>query len=316
MKRFAYTASRVLSAAARLNGDIYHIHDPELLLWAFLSPFRKIHPLVYDAHEDFSAAIRDKTWISPMLRRSMSLLAGGFERFAAHAVTESVICAWPGIQPRFSKHSRSTVINNYCWRNELDLLGASASRDANHFVYAGLLAPGRGILHIIEAVAMLDGRARLTIAGPWSGRDFEDSCRSAPGWRHTKYVGILNREGMRQLFATASVGILAYLPLRNHLYSVPNKIFEYMSGGLAVIASDLPMQRQIITQSGGGVCADPTSPKALAEAMLFMLENPEKRDSMAMAGRQAVVERFCWENEWTRLLEFYLATLAKQPFRN
>ena len=68
---------------------------------------------------------------------------------------------------------------------------------------------------------------------------------------------------MRELFGVAQAGLIAFHPEPNHFYSIPNKIFEYMSAGLPVIASELPMQRSIVEETGCGILADAKSANSI-----------------------------------------------------
>ena len=54
----------------------------------------------------------------------------------------------------------------------------------------------------------------------------------------------------------------------NHEYTVSNKMFDYMMGGLAVVSADLKGLHSVIKRSGGGVLFEPGNPRSLA-AVIF-----------------------------------------------
>lgn len=62
----------------------------------------------------------------------------------------------------------------------------------------------------------------------------------------------------------------------NHEYTVSNKIFDYMMGGLAVVSSDLKGLRQVIERSGGGVLFEPGNPKSLAAVINDLYQDRER----------------------------------------
>jgi glycosyltransferase involved in cell wall biosynthesis len=62
----------------------------------------------------------------------------------------------------------------------------------------------------------------------------------------------------------------------NHEYTVSNKIFDYMMGGLAVISADLRGLRRVINRSRGGVLFAPGNPENLAEVIHTLFQDRER----------------------------------------
>lgn len=72
----------------------------------------------------------------------------------------------------------------------------------------------------------------------------------------------------------------------------PMALFEAMSCGLAVVASDCSAGvRQIVRPGQDGLLVPPGDPEALAQAMLWLMHNPEGRARLA-ARAPEVVERY------------------------
>jgi hypothetical protein len=88
-------------------------------------------------------------------------------------------------------------------------------------------------------------------------------------------------------------------------------MFEYMAAGLPVIASDFSLWREIVDGSGCGLLVDPMDPEAIAEAMQWILEHPAESEAMGRRGRQAVKERYNWEQEAKKLIRLYRRLLEK-----
>ena len=104
-------------------------------------------------------------------------------------------------------------------------------------------------------------------------------------------------------------GMVIFRPVPNHINSQPNKLFEYMSAGIPVIASNFPLWQQIVEGNKCGLCVDPLNTRAIAEAIDYMVEHPEEAEEMGQNGREAVLEKYNWEIEEQKLLSFYQQVL-------
>ena len=62
-----------------------------------------------------------------------------------------------------------------------------------------------------------------------------------------------------------------------------------------VVASDLPAIRDVVNDGTTGLLCRQKDSADLANKILYLLDNPEKRQSIAKAGRQYVLENFDWD---------------------
>lgn len=92
----------------------------------------------------------------------------------------------------------------------------------------------------------------------------------------------------------------------NYVDAQPNKMFEYMSAGLPVIASNFPLWKEIIEGNQCGICVNPLEPKEIAAAIDWLTQNPEAAEQMGKNGRKAVEEKYNWQNEEEKLINLYL----------
>ena len=300
LRRILFQPIRMAGRAAALNADIYHVHDPELAFTAWWLSARA--RVVYDSHEDFPRALLSKFWIPGPLRRPMSFMAERLEDFVS-ARLDAVSAATPRIARRFQRLNPKTVeIKNFPLAEEL-ARAPCIRRESRTACYLGGLSLVRGILEMVRAMNHVDGR--LLLAGPFDSQETERLCRAEPGWSHVEYLGVLDRASVREVMGKACVGLVLFHPEPNHVESLPNKMFEYMSAGLPVIASNFPYWRELLLSREAGICVDPLDPAAIASALRALFDNQELARSMGVRGRRAVEAYYQWDTESARLVELY-----------
>ena len=125
------------------------------------------------------------------------------------------------------------------------------------------------------------------------------------GWRQVEALGFVDREGVRAMVARSMAGLVVLHPTINYIDALPVKMFEYMSAGIPVIASNFPPWKEIIEGAKCGLCVDPLDPGEIAGAIQFIVEHPEEAEQMGKNGRRAVERRYNWEMGEKKLLEFY-----------
>jgi glycosyltransferase involved in cell wall biosynthesis len=118
------------------------------------------------------------------------------------------------------------------------------------------------------------------------------------------------RDAVNALLSHARAGLVVLHPTPNYLDSYPVKLFEYMSAGLPVIASDFPLWRRIIEDSCCGLLVDPRDPSAIARAMTWLLEHPDEAENMGQSGLRAVLSKYNWADQSRRLLAMYARLTA------
>lgn len=305
-KRWTAGMWGVYSHVIHLPADLYHFHDPELIplgVWLSFQGKR----VIYDAHEDLPNTFAYKYYIPEFARRGLGWLAGRLEKLAVRQFA-AVVAATPTIASRFSEYNANTVVvRNFPLLAEL---ATGVKQPWNErpplVVYVGSMAPERGFRESMEAISLLPPHlnARVAFAGVVSPELRKEMCHLA-GFDRTDVLGMLNRSEVASLLGRARVGLVPLHRMPNFLKALPVKLFEYMSAGIPVIASDFPLWREIIETVGCGFLVDPRDSKAIAYAVEYLLTHPNEAQQMGCRGRAAIEQCYNWETEEQQLLALY-----------
>jgi colanic acid biosynthesis glycosyl transferase WcaI len=73
---------------------------------------------------------------------------------------------------------------------------------------------------------------------------------------------------------------------------IPSKIFENMAMGVPMVYAVEGHSAGIVERVGAGICIPSGDPKAMADALLQLAHDPEKREQLSQAGRDAAAREF------------------------
>ena len=309
LERFWRTIPQLYRAALQEDAPIYHYHDPELMpIGALLRLHGK--KVIYDVHEDYSGSMSSRLWIPRPLQGLASWGVRLCEKIFATRCSR-VIAATPTIARLFPL-SKVTLVQNFPWISELFREIAIPYCDRDPIVaHVGALTMDRGLAEMAKAVELVAAvrPLKLVLAGKaFSGAGPELDHERWKGL--IEHAGLLTRPQVAELLAKTKIGIVTLHPTQNYKNSQPTKLYEYMSAGIPVIASDFPVWRQIVEPSGCGLLVDPLDPGAIAEAIEWLLAHPREAELMGNHGRCAITHLYNWEKEGAKLVATYAELAA------
>jgi glycosyltransferase involved in cell wall biosynthesis len=301
IKRFYQNPKRILKSLKDIDCEIYHFHDPELIPVG-LRLIRKGKKVIYDAHEDLPQQTMSKEYIPVFFRKIVAIGIRMYENYASRKFS-AILTATPFIRQRFEKLNANRIdINNYPLYDEINKSLQEKKRDGG-VIYIGQISEARGIFPLLEALS--NGNYKLKLAGIFENDKLKINVMQHLNWHKVEYLGQISRKELYEELMTSSVGVATFLPEPNHIHSQPNKMFEYMSAGIPVVASNFPLWKEIIEGNRCGICVDPMNPKAIADAINYLLINLDKAEEMGKNGQKAVINKYNWESEKKKLLGLY-----------
>jgi len=305
-RRMTGTVNDIYKKALEINAALYHFHDPELIpVGIKLRKNGKI--VIFDAHEDLPRQILGKPYLNEYIKKIISISFTFYERWKCPAF-DAIVTATPYIRDKFLAINPSSLdINNFPILGELSK-PHNWPEKKQEIAYVGGISKIRGIHELVQAMDFTQG-VRLNLVGNFSTEQLREEAMSQPGWSSVNELGFLDRSEVTSLLAESRAGLVTFLPVLNHIDSQPNKMFEYMSAGLPVIASSFPLWREIVEGNQCGVCVNPLEPGAIGKAIQHLVNHPEEAEKMGNNGRDAVENKYNWSIEEQKLLNLYKTLL-------
>lgn len=301
--------------AVETNADVFHFHDPELLLVSPWLRWATRRPTIYDIHEANADFIAVKDYMPGVVRYPLAAIFRWLEPRLVRGES-GLIFADDAIAANFTAFNKPKVTlfnfpGNHLIEHGAQLM-ANTHRREPIVLYLGGMERNRGADLIIDAFAEVVTRmpaARLLIVGHFMPPDLEEEVRRAASERGIAHaVTILGRVPFEQIgeyLGRASVGWVTWQAVPKNQKNVPTKLFEYMAYALPVVSSDLPSTRMFVEPEVNGTLVEASDPMAHAAALIRLLDDPGVAESMGRTGRRRIETLYNWEAMVPRLLSFY-----------
>ena len=283
MARLAHRAGR------RLQEDVVmvrHLKLASLLLVRF--PRTR---LVYEAHEVFADTApsgkteerrREETFV---ISRATAVIANSSA--TAERLTE------------LYRPARAVVVipNGVDWPEIVP--EKDWANPGRHIIYTGSLFAWKGVADLVQAAAALSG-CRIELVGG-DRMQVTQMAGSAPTkGAELVFHAQIPHAAVQQRLMNSCIAVLPNRADTDSAFTSPIKLFEYMAAGCAIVASDLPAIREILS-ADEAAWARPGDPAGLAKAIESLVSNPAKASEMAHRVRDKA-RQFSWGARAKRLV--------------
>ncbi|BCL36479.1 glycosyltransferase family 4 protein [Nostoc sp. MS1] len=237
---------------------------------------------------------------------TISVIAEGFvENLVNKGVPDNKIACIPNwVNLNFIN---SEAPKNNSWRKVHNL------DDKFVVLYSGNIALTQGLETVIEAASRLRQVPEIAfvIAGESKSLErLQKYCLSC-GADNVLLLPLQPREKLPEMLAAADVGLVVQ---KSNVvaFNMPSKIPLLMASDRPIIGS-VPATgtaAKAIRKSGGGIVVAPESPKALADAVLKLYQNPDLATQLGHQGRNFAIENYAFETALDRYEELFTDVIA------
>ncbi len=305
VSRMQKASKAVFEKAKELDAVLYHFHDPELIpIGLKLKKLGK--KVIYDSHENVPLQILTKPYLKKPFNQIVSTIYRYYEHYAAKKF-DAIVVANPTTLDRFKKTNPNTI--DVCnFPRFYESAYPNWEDKPNELFYVGTFTRNRGIYEMVKSIEDLE--VKLNLGGIWHSQPFKNEVMALPGWKKTKDLGYLDRQGVIDAFSRSKIGFSILHPIPSYKLNYSVKVFEYMAASIPVITSDFPIFKNIVEKSNCGICVPPLDTDAIKNAIQYLLENPEEAKKMGENGLQAAKAKYNWESEEKKLIDLYKSILG------
>lgn len=301
IKRFFLSHKKILKRAIAINADIYHFHDPDLLLLG-LRLKKRGKKVIFDSHENVREDIKDKEYLPKVVRNLISWAYVLIETYVLKRI-DAVIGVTPQQMVLLNKMGNKTaLVTNYPEYKETD---NKRYLEKNGICFAGTIFDIWSHETILDILDKVDIKYKLCGIVEDS---YLETLKKHRNWRFVEYRGVLDYDKVGE-FLGSSIAGMALLKQTQNVGSQGTmgntKIFEYMKAGIPVIMADFPLWKNIVNKYGCGICVNIKDKKEIIKAIRYIIDHPDKAIEMGENGRKAYKEEYNWETQVGALLDLY-----------
>lgn len=172
------------------------------------------------------------------------------------------------------------------------------NRAGQSIVYAGSLYAWKGAQDLVSAAGLLPG-CTISLLGGEPHRIRELQSNAPQSGANLDFSGHLGHPEVMKRLADACIAVLPNRSESVSAFTSPLKLFEYMAAGCAIVATDLPVFREVLG-ADEAVWVTPGTPPSLAEGIRRLTENPALAQELGARARKKVSE-FSWASRATHL---------------
>lgn len=294
------TVSRAVRGLRRLRPDVLHTHNPHPhFVGSLAAAVLRGPPVVHTKHGRNKPGLRGAVLANRVASQLSDVVV---------AVSEDA--AQVARQVERVPRRKVRVVPNGIDLARFPFADRTGRPGPARAVHVARLNPIKDQKTLLEAVRLVADRApdfHLTVVGDGPLREELHALRDRLGLRdHVALLG--ERSDVPALLAAADLFLLSSLQEGMSL-----TLLEAMASGLAVVATDVGGNREVVAHGATGLLVPSRSPERFAAAVLELLPRPEAVHEMGRQGRARVERQFAVESmvrHYERIYEEALAARA------
>lgn len=256
----------------------------------------------FEAHQIPVSNIQKSIWSRLFLRKNLKGIV-----VISRALKKDMQTSFPEYTGKYLvAHDGADIISR--GQKKIPAKNWPARKNATQIGYTGSLHKGKGV-EIITKIAPLLPEMDFHIIG---GNE-----KTITAWKkfgiapNIHFHGQLPHEKIPACLASMDIALAPYqkdIRIKTGAdiskWISPLKLFEYMAARKAILCSDIPVLREIITQGRNGYLADPEDINAWVEAITQLAKSTALRNALGLEGESDIQNIYSWDKRAEKILEF------------
>lgn len=298
-----------------VDADVYHFFNPNMM-WVMRKWAKKGRLVFFDIHENYESrvdALPLPSFIrSFLVRRYRSIENRLCSSFAGlTVVTESMK------QKVSSANVPTLIVGNVPFLKRLENVKLAEKKEDNPVIItSGTHSMARNCMSTVEALPLIEKEIpaiEMKFVGKFQPPSLEEALK-----KRAKELGVsdkLTTEGMLpwlenfKRVSKAHVGCVFYDDNLNNRVTLPNRLYEYMYCGLAVLGENFPEVKKVIEDADSGRVVNSSDPRDIAEKAIELLKNSAEISRCMQNAEKAIVNNHNFEKALEDLESFYSRAL-------
>jgi len=200
----------------------------------------------------------------------------------------------------YERDANTVTFNNYA--EYFSEKGLDASKITVWFV--GTFGQTYDLTTVIKAARELESKdlKDMQFVFTGDGEKMAEWLALASGLENVVFTGWANKEQLNYLSGIADIGLMAYSS--NAPQGLPNKLFEYMSGGFPILSSLKGETEEIINKYSIGLSYDADDTKSLLVKLQILANDTELRRQMGENGIKVFEREYASGIVYGKLVEY------------
>lgn len=304
--------------------DVLHVHDLPLVKTGLSVAEKYRIPLVADLHENYPEAAAQWRQGMALPRKTIQQTFTPKSRLkkletecverADHVITVVEEARDHYLRDCGADPESLSVVSNTVERSRFDDADLAELDYDDEFVisYIGSFGPHRGLetaIRAMDEVVEEVPNARLLLVGAAGEEEYDQHLRDLAAESgasdNITFTGWVDLDEVPSYVAASDVPFVLHTENPHTATTIPHKIFQYMAFEKPVVVTDVGPLGRVVESTDSGYVIEDGDDAAMAEAVVELATDSEKAARLGENAREAVDERYNWQNEGETLVEVY-----------
>ena len=249
--------------------------------------------------------IRASLWLEKFLYHRADRVVVNSPGFITHVTQRGA--RWVELIPNGADPDMfDPCLNGNQFRQEHDLVGKFV------VLYAGAHGISNDLEVILQAARQLSSLDTIRFVFIGDGKEKNNLVALSKDLEihNVVFLPPIPKSEIPTALAAADACIAILKPLDMYKTTYPNKVFDYMAAGKAVLLAIDGVIREVVEGAGAGIFVSPGNPDQLAQAVRQLSIAPQTCRQMGLAGRQCIEELYSRE-QLSQKLKIVLEEMEK-----